>query len=445
MSTDMNVCPPEKPICFRKGQTNKKKSIEYRCNGKEYDIFGAMNQAFYINDGKKDEELKKELDGDDSVNQCAVIEGQKLNLNDCFCSPFDFAWMSAISEAKRRIGGMAAEKLINKPTKAATKEVAETMEKSMTKPNLKDFFTNISFLMKKNIPKITQGNPIYVEIFCACLDGALSNTTKDIDNVIKGIISNAIVKPPNIDRKSPEDYLVPQGITIYNSLKEIVEIEQYTNSVITNTNIADEIEKTMETQLNKTVPNNNELNELNQKLTDTVKLIHIGNYVTNNSNHFDKNAFEETAKTFEIYKPTSSGGGKIWDYVKTNKWNILGGIVAGCAAAAALVTPVGWAATVVGVVIGAVKVYITYREKKNAIRKAIEENNENIKNECAKSLAAADDDDVDAATDAPPPADASGGKKRHVSKKKQTKRKRKYNISKKYNKKNIKKYKTRRK
>ena len=433
MSTE--VCPPEKPICFRKGHNNKKKSIEYRCNGQKYEIFGAMNQAFYINDGKKDEELKKKLDGDDSVNQCAVIEGQKLNLDDCFCSPFDFTWISAISEAKRRIGGMAAEKLINKPTKAATKEVAETMEKSMTKPNLTIFFTHISFLMKKNIPKITQGNPIYVEIFCACLDGALSNTTKDIVNVIENIIKKAIVKPPN--------EIVSQGTTIYNSLKEIVEIEKTINSVITNTNIADEIEKTMETQLNKTVPNNNELNELNQKLTDTVKLIHIGNYVTNNSNHFDKNAFDESVETFQLFlfqdegqKKALVGGGKIWDYVKTNKWNILGGIVAGCAAAAALVTPVGWAATVVGVVIGAVKVYVNYREKKNAIREAIAANDTEIKEKCASILAASEN------TDSKP---ADGGKKRHVSKKKQTKRKRKYNISKKYNKKYIKKYKTRRK
>jgi uncharacterized membrane protein len=437
MSADMKkVCPPEKPICFRKGRTNKKKSIEYRCDGQEYDIFGAMNQAFYINDGKKDEELKKKLDGDDSVDQCV---GQPLNNIDCFCSPFDFAWMSAISEAKRRIGSMSSEKLINKPTKAATKEVAETMKKSMTKPNLTIFFTHISNLMKKNIPKITQGNPIYVEIFCACLDGALSinNTTEErIVNVIKDIILKA--KPPNnIDGKNPD--LVLQGTTIYNSLKKIVEIEQTINSVITNTNIADEIEKTMETQLNNTVTNNNELNELNQKLTDTVKLINIGNYVTNNSNHFDKQAFEETVETFKIYQPISSGGGKIWDYVKTNKWNILGGIVAGCAAAAALVTPVGWAATVVGVVIGAVKVYITYREKKNAIREAIEANDTETKEKCA-SILAAEQENTD------PPV---GGKKRYVSKKKQTKRKRKYNISKKYNKiyikKYIKKYKTRRK
>ena len=160
-STTIKYCPSLKPICFRKGRMQKGKTITTRCNGGIYDIFGALRQAFYIKDGKTAADkiaygITETAEKDDSVEQCKDSTGQNITdpklSKDCFCTPFDFAWMSAIAEAGRQIGNIGKSDTETKKITSATTPkseaeilaVAEKIKAAMQKPNLTEFFTQIN-------------------------------------------------------------------------------------------------------------------------------------------------------------------------------------------------------------------------------------------------------------------------------------------------------------
>jgi hypothetical protein len=432
----------------------KGKSITKRCNGKPYDIFGALRQAFYIKDGKTAADkiayrITETAEEDDSVEQCKDSTDPK----DCFCTPFDFAWMSAIAEAGRQIGNIGksateTKKIISATTpksEAAILAVAETIKAAMQKPNLTGFFTQINILMTKNIEKITQGNPMYVKLFCACLNKALpmpaaAKSLPAIETTLDDILKGSTDGNAVADKAA--------AMIIYNALLAIINMESTTVVIFTNDGVGELVEalkKQME-KASKAGPSvagpskagpskagpseagpseagpseagpSEDTNELNQNLDKTVKLINIGNYVLNDSNQFDRAAFVATSETFNLFLPpeeTMTGGGKKWDKFKENKWNILGGILTGCAVAAALVTPVGWAGLAIGAVVGVAKMYVNYSEKKRAVKRALEKGDAKLQEQCAeliaKDKAYPEDDDPPIAG----PDDGGGhGKKRN--------------------------------
>ena len=331
----MANCPTNKPICFRKGpEDRREKKILKRCNNAEYNIFTALDNAYNIKNNEAGDKT-------DSQDQC-------IGSTDCFCTPFDFAWMTAIAEANRRINTSAQTTTAAPSPPIDAAGIASDAKKLLEKENITNYFQKISEIMRKNIKLITKVDPVYAGLFCDCIDAALADAAKDDEKkTTYAEINKKEKEPKKFYALASDPTIQAKALIIYSGVYDLMANEKLQTEVV-KTITAAQIEQTLqgaaqeaaqgaaqeaaqgaaqeaaqEASTKKTEMQNDTflLPEERQRLKG---VFNIGNYVLNDSNDFDQHAFTSISELLELFiertnENVKEGGGTETDDDNTPK------------------------------------------------------------------------------------------------------------------------------
>jgi hypothetical protein len=89
-------CAAEKPVCIKINKFRQKMN----CASNEANLL-AMSDPIYELQHAYEVEINKKLEEKRDDNTC--IDSDRSN---CFCTNFDFVWLTNISEAKKRLNGI---------------------------------------------------------------------------------------------------------------------------------------------------------------------------------------------------------------------------------------------------------------------------------------------------------------------------------------------------
>ena len=330
-------CEPEKPICFNYTKDGNK-NILYNCDGSPYNIFEALEAAYAIknneNDNKYDKyKLKQCINNAENNAENKANEGFKKQ-NTCTCTNFDSVWMTAIKQAERQskiiqnefdkpefddtvkktIINVDKTKIENIQKDYSEKVKVQLHGKSQTEL-ISGFFKTIAASMEKN--KNKNDNTEFIELFCKSVNMAINSTDDDLDdetvkkllvfdektdeglkkaavNIFKGIYV--------LTRKTESE----EGATVEADATAEEEEEEEEEEEATEEAVEEEATAEANAEANA---NAKAVTELLKKTIEIVaKLFNIGNYVLEDSRHFDKAAFISTGELFkECYEnPISS-------------------------------------------------------------------------------------------------------------------------------------------
>lgn len=287
----MALCPTNKPICFRKGtEDRREKKILKRCNNEDYNIFTALDNAYNIKNNEAGDKT-------DSQDQC-------IGSTDCFCTPFDFAWMTAIAEVNRRIDvvGQTTTSAPSPPIDAAG--IASAAKNLLEKLNISNYFQKISEIMRKNIKLITKVDPVYTGLFCDCIDAAFADAAKNSE---KKTTYAEITKKESkkfYALANSDSTIQAKVVIIYSGVYDIIANEKLQAEVV-KTITAAQIEQALQGAVQEASANKIEMQNdtflLPEERQRMKGVFNIGNYGLNDSNDFDQHAFTSISELLELF------------------------------------------------------------------------------------------------------------------------------------------------
>lgn len=315
------ICPVEKPICFRtefrKSTKGKKEKIVFRCNGKPYDVLDALKNAYTI---KTDPNNQNNTE--DKINQCKPINSPDADPDaDCSCINFDFAWITAIKIAESRIEeAIQTESPPSTPenNELAKTQIKEIVNESNGKLKIYNYFDEISKSMRNN-SRINNGvNTVEINDFCNMIDTAIADANdittkkaKEVEAAANKLLED-YSKPENINNKEIQNQFIYMVIYYFCYLDKNANADLPSSDNLPGVAEVDNLP-------DAAPPSNEEPVAIkkNDILSDIKIIYHVGTYVIDNSIHFDKNAFESTRDLFKnLYlnyftsKNPNSGGGE---------------------------------------------------------------------------------------------------------------------------------------
>jgi hypothetical protein len=251
------VCPINNPICF--SNTKDKVSGEYKL----CDLSGnSEGDAFF----------DKMISIRDKINNKGFVADTKTEGS--FCASFDFAWLNAIEEFKRKLDLAFSGQQEKLPKEKNNEKINELKQKLATNENpLKEFFKLISDVM-------TQNNTIhksrYITLFCDSINEGIGNP------------SEIPISATGVDKTAQDNIVAGIKGLIGGADGLITKIEAI--------NPADSASASASVSSSQKIDKGT--------IDDVKKIIDIGKYTLNKSSHFDRNAFLAAGDLF------GGGGGQ---------------------------------------------------------------------------------------------------------------------------------------
>jgi hypothetical protein len=296
----VNCSNEKRKYCINK--KNGKAEIK-TCGEIEYNPFDALKTAYCI---------KNNLECTTDKNSILFINPEVLKsyqVGHGECVDFDFVWLTAISESKRRILNIKEnfEKISDKMSPPNPSEIAKITETTAKNKNLLSFFTIISKCMRDNATKLPNE---YVIKFCDSIDKAIDKA----ENITE-----------NQKLFDDDDDAITRGLTILlisetNITTQPKEWESKLNTVLTDTSLAVKYR----TNMHRDSP-----------ISLLRDIIDIGKYVMNDSAGFSETTLHQMGDLFSNFIPSDltasdiTGRGQSGGFSFRNWWAGLGGVALG--------------------------------------------------------------------------------------------------------------------